>query len=72
MVQTCGDSCQHAEATEKLVQYLDRYVHIRQAPVVPVKVGTKKDHQTFAYLGYDVERAADETRKATEPVRKHK
>lgn len=55
--------------SENLVQYLDRYVYIKQ---VPVKIGAKLDHQAHAYLGYDVERAADETRKVTASAMKNK
>lgn len=39
---------------------------------VPVKIGAKLDHQAHAYLGYDVERAADETRKVTASAMKNK
>lgn len=52
-----------------LVKYLDRYVYIKR---IPVRVGTSQQFEAYAYLGYDVERAADETRKVTKSARKNK
>lgn len=52
-----------------LVKYLDRYVYIKR---VPIKVGTASQYEAYAFLGYDVERAADETRKVTAAAQKKK
>lgn len=63
------DYAESLKQSENLIQYLDRYVYIKQ---VPVMVGTNHNIQAYAYLGYDVERAADETRKVTASAIKHK
>lgn len=51
---------------ENLVQYKDRYVYIKR---VDCKIGHKK-HEAFAYLGYDVDRASDESHKALRRAKK--
>lgn len=56
-------------STGHLVKYLDRYVYVKR---VTVHVGTDSQFEAFAYLGYDIERAADETRKVTANAQKKK
>lgn len=51
---------------ENLVQYKDRYVYIKR---VDCLLGHKK-HEGFAYLGYDVDRASDESHKAIKRAQK--
>ena len=52
---------------ENLVKYKDRYVYIKR---IDCKLGHKK-HEGFAYLGYDVDRASDESHKALKRARKN-
>lgn len=47
------------KSSENLVKYKDRYVYIKQ---VECHIGIKK-HVAYAYLGYDVDRASDESHK---------
>lgn len=49
-----------------LVQYKDRYVYIKR---VDCKIG-HKGHDAFAYLGFDVDRASDESHKALRRAKK--
>ena len=54
---------------ENLVSYNGRYLYIASTEV---KIGTNKDHTAYAYLGYDVDRASDESRKAVLNARQKK
>ena len=54
---------------ENLVNYDGRYLYIAS---MEVKIGTNKDHTAYAYLGYDVDRASDETHKAVLNARQNK
>ena len=54
---------------ENLVNYDGRYLYIASTEV---KIGTNKDHTAYAYLGYDVDRAGDETHKAVLNARQNK
>lgn len=53
---------------ENLVQYKGRYVYIKR---VDCAVGEKK-HPAYAYLGYDIDRASDESHKALRKARNDK
>lgn len=52
---------------ENLVQYKDRYVYIKR---VDCKLG-HKGHEAYAYLGYDIDRASDESHKALKHAKKN-
>jgi transposase len=54
---------------ENLVNYDGRYLYIASTEV---KIGTNKDHTAYAYLGYDVDRAGDESHKAVLNARQNK
>ncbi len=54
---------------ENLVSYNGRYLYIARTEV---KIGTNKDHTAYAYLGYDVDRASDESHKAVLNARQKK
>lgn len=54
---------------ENLVSYNGRYLYIANTEV---KIGTNKDHTAYAYLGYDVDLAGDETHKAVRNARQKK
>lgn len=54
---------------ENLVNYNGRYLYITNTEVM---IGTKKNHTAYAYLGYDVDRASDETHKAVANARQKK
>lgn len=54
---------------ENLVAFNGRYVYLKSCEV---KIGSKKDHPAYAYLGYDVDRANDEVHKAIEKASENK
>jgi len=54
---------------ENLVEYNSRYVYLNSCEV---RIGAKKDHIAYAYLGYDVDRGNDEIYKAIEKAPDHK
>lgn len=63
------DKCLPDLRKEKnLCRYQDRYVYISQAEI---KVGTK-GQKAYAYLGYDIDRASDESHKALKNAAKGK
>lgn len=56
------DSClPNLRKEENLVKYEGRYVYLKQKEI---KIGVHKNHTAYAYLGYDIARASDETHKA--------
>lgn len=59
---------QKLRAKENLVEYKGRYVYIKR---VDCKIGDKR-HPAYAYLGYDIDRASDESHKAVRKAEKDK
>ena len=54
---------------ENLVEFNGRYVYLTSCEV---KIGSKKNHTAYGWLGYDVDRANDEVHKAIEKATERK
>ena len=54
---------------ENLVEFNGRYVYLTSCEV---KIGSKKNHTAYGWLGYDVDRANDEVHKAIEKALERK
>ncbi len=57
------------KSEKNLVNYEGRHLYISSTNV---KVGTKQNHDATAYLGYDIDRASDETHKLIKKAKKKK
>ena len=66
--QVMEENLEELRKEENLVQYKGRYVYIKR---VECKIG-HKGHPAYAYLGYDVDRASDESHKALKKIRQGK
>ena len=62
------DNLSKLKQKENLVEYKGRYIYIKR---VDCKVGSKS-HPAYAYLGYDIDRASDESHKAVRKASRDK
>ncbi len=63
-----SQNLQSLRSKENLVEYKGRYVYIKR---VNCRIGSK-GHEAYAYLGYDIDRAGDESHKAVRKASRDK